>query len=830
MEEELNSTVVFKSNLQTVSDRTIREDREFLASVRDPFALEIMEKQRLNLTPIQRTEYKRASVHCAYALEGDYPWGTVCDKDGKEKVVCRCINVECKEFQECRGSSFDPAELNVQEENDSLSQQIEKTLHNFQIRKTETTSREEEREQGDSEALAYLYSGADNGSSVSTEDSSAGISSSEENDKESERENRDNSVQTPAENASFASFVPVEQKKIIRLDPMEQTIVNAGPGTGKTWTLIEKIKYMLTDGGVEPENILVLCFSRAAVDVIRTRLKEAADRDELPLTWYLVDVRTFDSFSTYMLAWVAENLPDLLPDNFILEYRDYDSRIETATSIFLQERDMLEEYSHVIVDEVQDLVGVRAELVLAILETLPDTCGFTLLGDSCQAIYDYLQEGHPRILTSALFYKSLFHEFKKANYFTLEENHRQGDDLENLMSPYREAILLGNAEDRFRAASALSSKIVTSDINLVHFSPAEAAQYTRNGTVGILTRTNGQALQISTWLRNEGIDHILRRRSDEGRLASWISGVIFNAKTEVLSKREFIEIFDRLYPNNTSDAKLYWEAMISSQYDITGDYYEIENLLAGLLKNARDPLLFMEPQDHAPARITVSSIHRAKGREFDTVIVLDDLFYELMKPDEENELEHKVCYVALTRSKKRLEKAHIKTQYIYIMKDQSRRCFKQGGYDHKKYLSHFEVGEPGDLDNRSFALNGKVQNDIKRDAVNGSRLKLIKSQERSNGSVIYRIVPEENEKEVLGYTTPGFCNSMESAIQRIFNNPGRIDPRYFPNRFSEIYSGGLTTCVSANGKNIDGARRFGSMYVWNGIAVEGFAQMEKDRY
>lgn len=39
---------------------------------------------------------------------------------------------------------------------------------------------------------------------------------------------------------NFASFKETTQDEIIAKDPTERSIVNAGPGTGKTWTLIEK--------------------------------------------------------------------------------------------------------------------------------------------------------------------------------------------------------------------------------------------------------------------------------------------------------------------------------------------------------------------------------------------------------------------------------------------------------------------------------------------------------------------------------------------------------------------------------------------------------------
>lgn len=67
------STLVYQSNVFPVLKDSFREDRVFLAQIHDPFSLEFMEKNGYGLNPRQEKEYRRASVHCTYAYEGDYP-------------------------------------------------------------------------------------------------------------------------------------------------------------------------------------------------------------------------------------------------------------------------------------------------------------------------------------------------------------------------------------------------------------------------------------------------------------------------------------------------------------------------------------------------------------------------------------------------------------------------------------------------------------------------------------------------------------------------------------------------------------------------------------
>lgn len=67
-------------------------------------------------------------------------------------------------------------------------------------------------------------------------------------------------------------------------------MVLAGPGTGKTFTVIQRIKYML-EQGIKPDSILCLTFSDAAANEMRTRLIK-----EMGVIASSVDIYTYHSF------------------------------------------------------------------------------------------------------------------------------------------------------------------------------------------------------------------------------------------------------------------------------------------------------------------------------------------------------------------------------------------------------------------------------------------------------------------------------------------------------------------------------------------------------
>ena len=55
-------------------------------------------------------------------------------------------------------------------------------------------------------------------------------------------------------------------------------------------------------------------------------------------------------------------------------------------------QDELEHVAHLVVDEAQDLVGNRAQLVEALIEQLHLGCGITVFADSAQAIYGFSED------------------------------------------------------------------------------------------------------------------------------------------------------------------------------------------------------------------------------------------------------------------------------------------------------------------------------------------------------------------------------------------------------------------------------------------------------
>ena len=74
-----------------------------------------------------------------------------------------------------------------------------------------------------------------------------------------------------------------------KADPAQETAIRkgagpcaviAGPGSGKTFVLVQRIRCLIEERGVDPSSILVLTFSRAAAAHMRRRFLHSCPHPE----------------------------------------------------------------------------------------------------------------------------------------------------------------------------------------------------------------------------------------------------------------------------------------------------------------------------------------------------------------------------------------------------------------------------------------------------------------------------------------------------------------------------------------------------------------------
>jgi len=100
---------------------------------------------------------------------------------------------------------------------------------------------------------------------------------------------------------------PKQQECIDNIDG--KVLVLAGPGTGKTFTIVQRIKSMIKNKGISPEKILCLTFTEAAAGEMKNRIDKELDKLDSG-----VNVYTYHSFCNEI---IQENSDEFeIPENY----------------------------------------------------------------------------------------------------------------------------------------------------------------------------------------------------------------------------------------------------------------------------------------------------------------------------------------------------------------------------------------------------------------------------------------------------------------------------------------------------------------------------------
>ncbi|MFD5090956.1 UvrD-helicase domain-containing protein [Amycolatopsis thailandensis] len=434
--------------------------------------------------------------------------------------------------------------------------------------------------------------------------------------------------------ADLAGSLTPEQQAVVSQPADAMTLVTAGPGTGKTHTLIRRLDTLVSDE-LNAGEILVLTFSRAAVRELRRKIVE---RDSATR---FVRAYTFD-------AWALDLLITLDGDG-AWHGRPFEERIRKATELI--EEGEADEYCdgirHVAVDEVQDLVGPRRRMVEAVLHRF--ACGFTVVGDPAQAIYGFQTENPAeRSVETGSFFRNL-KLFFGDNLVELEltRNFR----VRRETAEY--ALRFGAGLRTYREDAETSLRNLTSALRAApDFGPLDD-EYARtvlsqpDTTTAILCRTNGNALLITELLSSAGISHRLQRSATERIVPKWIGQLFIFHKENILSANSFRDISGDLTLPTGADPDSMWRSLLrAAGGNVRNRVVRLTDIRRAVSrKSFPDELL-----DEQDAPLTVSSFHRSKGLEFDRVLVASPTRKRALDRHDTAE-EARTLYVAMTRAR-----------------------------------------------------------------------------------------------------------------------------------------------------------------------------------
>jgi hypothetical protein len=297
-------------------------------------------------------------------------------------------------------------------------------------------------------------------------------------------------------------------------------------------------------------------------------------------------------------------------------------------------REWTSRFAHVVVDEIQDLVGPRALLVQALTEQIPR---FTLFGDPAQGIYGW--EENPVGPTQDQFLEDLRAATPDLRTHSLTVNHRaRSEDARSALEHRSRLLTLSGARE---AADDLLREVA----ELQTVGPLDqAARMVRPSVhpTAVLCQTNVEAARVSDALYENGSDHVLRRAATDRAVAAWIAETARDRRGS-LPRRVFEDRYSDCRTQDDLDVDDAWSLLSG-----LGDDDERVDLgaLAARIRRGQVPDELMAPNR---ASLVVSTIHRAKGLEFDNVVLVQP--QEWRREYQDDAELARVLFVALTRAR-----------------------------------------------------------------------------------------------------------------------------------------------------------------------------------
>lgn len=441
---------------------------------------------------------------------------------------------------------------------------------------------------------------------------------------------------TPAKFSQLFGELSTRQFEIINDKDTQNIVVAAGPGSGKTRVLVHKLASLLLLEEVKSEQLLMLTFSRAAATEFKKRLLaligNAANR---------VEIKTFHSYCFDLLG---------KPGNIENSETVVGEAVKAINSKQVEKNRITKVV--LVIDEAQDISEPEFELIKA-LQEVNEKMRIIAVGDDDQNIFEFRK-------ASSRYMKELLQN-ESACMYELLENYRSSTGLVEAANCFTRSL-----PERLKNKPLVSKNPQTGHIRLVrhtsnHIPVAlveDLASCRPEGSLCILTHTNDQAMQLVSLLRQQGLPGRLIQSNDRFNLLN------------LLEIRDFIDAIEASGTEYVISAKIWNNARnnLLQKYAGSGNLPILRRLIddfAAVNPNQKfksDLIEFINEsklEDFQTAEnetILVSTIHKAKGKEFDNVWLLLENF-SLQKSEAKRAL-----YVAITRARTGLVIHHNSTE------------------------------------------------------------------------------------------------------------------------------------------------------------------------
>lgn len=433
---------------------------------------------------------------------------------------------------------------------------------------------------------------------------------------------------TPAKFRQLFGELSPTQLKIINDNETKYIVVAAGPGSGKTRVLVHKLASLLLMEDVKHEQLLMVTFSRAAATEFKKRLLNLIGNAA-----NYIEIKTFHSYCFDLLGKVGslEKSAVILKSTIAkIESGEVEANRITKTVL--------------VIDEAQDMDSDEFALINALMEH-NEEMRVIAVGDDDQNIYEFRGANSK--------YLEQFISEKKATKHELVENFRSKINLVEFTNEFVKRI-----NYRLKQTPIIANRKGFGKIKLVRYLSNYLTVPLVNdilttdltGTTCVLTKTNEEASQITGLLLKNGMQAKLIQTNDGFSLYNLNEVRFFLDELKLLDG--VFTISDEIWDNAKRALKVRFNQSskieicnnIIKDFEVTNPKSKYKSDLEVFIRESKLEDFFNENGE----TIFVSTIHKAKGKEFDNVfLMLENINYE-------SDGAKRQLYVALTRAKENL--------------------------------------------------------------------------------------------------------------------------------------------------------------------------------
>lgn len=441
---------------------------------------------------------------------------------------------------------------------------------------------------------------------------------------------------TPNKYKQLFSSLSKRQMEIISDKGSRCIVVAAGPGSGKTRVLVHKLASLLLLEDVKHEQLLMLTFSRAAATEFKQRLMELIGNAA-----HFVEIKTFHSYCFDLMGRIG-NLNDA--KGIVARAAQMINNGEVEPNRISK--------TVLVIDEAQDMGIEEYSLVKALMANNEDM-RVIAVGDDDQNIFEF------RGSDSTYLYQLT--QEQGSSFVEMTENYRSSRHIVNFANEFAKHI-----SNRMKSTPVISMKNDDGWVEVTRHSSKhmyfpiveELIRCRYNGSSCILTQTNEEAVTLVAILKKHGITCKLIQSMDGFRFS------------QMAETRYFLKYITKRVTTPIIPKELWEDAKRTtfSCYDRSQCIEYVKRCIELFEQTNKSKYLsdfkefifesFIEDfYDTSASDIVVSTIHKAKGKEFDNVYMLISDKY----PREPYLMRR--YYVGITRAKYRLS-IHTNTDYF----------------------------------------------------------------------------------------------------------------------------------------------------------------------